>query len=125
MSDSRTQEVERLAKAGDPDAQRELARLKARNGDGPVSQHVGNWVLLVGVRCHYRGKILRTRTIHTDVELLCHPLYELDSFYDEDQESFGKPQGGGPRFTTEERPGSVMLSTLLDVTAQPPDWPTE
>lgn len=124
MSDARNRQLEREAVAMGGDAEERHAAVAARHGDAPWSHLVGEWVQLTGVRYHYRGILRDVRVYGGSAWALMHPLYEIDSFYSDTHEH-GEPSGGGPRYTTPERPGIVPLAPVVDMCAQPPSWPRE
>ena len=122
MSDRNDRSLERLAVGGDPQAAHRLAASRAR-ASGPLHWLVGQRVLVVTVRIHYLGVLQRVQHIGGDVKWLeLDPCRELDSFYEEDDASYGSPQGGGPRYTAPGAPAVVAWPVVSDLSLAPPDW---
>jgi len=112
--------LEREAMAGDGVARERLRRARERSWNvGLMDELMEEWVLYVGVRLHYVGRLLGLRHDRGKTAMLMHPLRELDSFHG------GTPSGGGWRETSEEKPGLLFLAGALDVTLMPPRWMDE
>jgi len=125
MSDEKRRAAERQAESeGGTEAAETAAKLENRVGRGPYSSMVERWVLITGVRNHYRGKLLSFGSDGLAMRLYVHPLIEIDSYYGGEPDSpTGVLKDGGIRETSLEAPGIILEAGILDVTLQPKSWP--
>jgi len=123
MSDERRRKAQRDALSGTVEDRARAQRAQERADVPPWRTLIGEWVLLVGVRLHYRGRLVDLRTTASGDFVYClHPLFEIDTFHNGGDGSYGTPKDGGPRYTTPEQP-AVIPAGILDISLQPPEWP--
>ena len=116
--DATFRDLERRAQAGDPEAQERLAHRALTFTGGRHGDKIGHWVMVDGVRDHFRGKLLRVTDLGYG-KAIYHiaPCYWLYSQVDTESEK--KTTG------TAEHPFDLMSDVVCAVSLQPEDWPQE
>ena len=100
-----------------PEAER-LARMNSRAGNGRHHDKIGKWVVVDGVRDHYRGKLTHVTELGAGQAILhlapCKWLDNMES-----------PSGERATRATAENPFDLYSHVVEGISLQPADWPEE
>jgi len=115
MTDEKMRKLEKAAAQGDEEAEEALRAWRNRATGGRHGDKVGRWVVIDGVRDHYRGKLLHVSEVGGGIALLhLAPAYWLQSLEGTD----------GEKKTTACEAAPLDLSSMVvgAVSLQPVSW---
>ena len=116
MNDETMRKLERAAAQGDEEAAERLRAARNRITGGRHADKIGEWIVIDGVRDHYRGRLLGVTEVGGGQALLhlgpCYWLYSLES-----------TDGERATTATEEHPIDMSSMVVGAVSLQPADWP--
>lgn len=114
--DAEMRKLEQDAALGDEDAEHRLLAARRRCGGGRHADKIGEWVMIDGVRDHYRGRLLSVVELGAGAAILrlapCYWLGSLES-----------TAGEVTTTATEEHPLDLSSWVVGAVSLQPADWP--
>lgn len=115
--DRRALEREASLNPGGPESEA-LARMNVREGNGRHADKIGKWVMIDGVRDHYRGKLLHVTELGAGQAILhLAPCKWLDNMEG--------PSGERACSASPEHPFDLYSHVIEGVSLQPEDWPEE
>ena len=118
MNDSQIRLLERRASEGDPDAEEQLRIARMRQNGVRHADKIGKWVVIDGVRDHYRGRLLGVTEVGGGFAYLhmapCYWLASLES-----------TTGEKVTTATEEHPFDLQTIVVGGVSLQPEGWPEQ
>lgn len=114
--DSDKRSLEKAAANGDVDAQNRIAVMARRGGTGRHHYHIGEWVVIDGIRTSYRG-ILRGvyEWPSGDCILQMHPCFALEALAD--------TKGEVKIASSMDAPFDIYSGAILGIGRQRDDWP--
>lgn len=114
-NDTKMRELERKAALGDQEAQDRLAIERQRSAKGRHADKIGEWVLVMGFRDHFRGRLVGITELGSGRAIgHFHPFYWVGN---------AETRGGElKRPSTMENPSDLYLE-VQEISLQPPDWP--
>ena len=116
-ADTRRRAAERAAQRdpNDLEAVERAAAEATRCGHLMFGRLVGKWILGMGVRSHYVGKVVSTADAPAGSVLWCYPCYELDNFEEAGPTGATIPLTPPTSVATEEVPYAVLVAHLSSV----------